>query len=92
MPYGNPHSETDVDPNKKEAFEQLCLAQDLTPSLVICKMIREYLQAHQTGTRGGCGQKRLRVVAGDHVPKKSQRCALGHQLTQSRNVLNYIFV
>lgn len=35
-----------IDPHKKEAFEQLCAAQDLTPSQVIRQMIREYLARH----------------------------------------------
>ncbi len=35
-----------IDPNKKKAFEQLCAAQDLTPSQVVRQMIREYLQRH----------------------------------------------
>lgn len=35
-----------VDPVKKKAFEQLCAAQDLTPSQVIRQLIREYLREH----------------------------------------------
>lgn len=35
-----------IDPRKKKAFEQLCAAQDLTPSQVVRKLIRDYLQAH----------------------------------------------
>ena len=35
-----------VDPAKKEAFEKLCAAQDLTPSQVVRQLIREYLQRH----------------------------------------------
>ncbi|PTQ91317.1 ribbon-helix-helix protein, CopG family [Agitococcus lubricus] len=35
-----------VDPVKKEAFEKLCLAQDLTPSQVVRQLIREYLEKH----------------------------------------------
>ena len=33
-----------IDPAKKEAFEKLCAAQDLTPSQVVRQLIREYLQ------------------------------------------------
>ncbi|HEX2828290.1 MAG TPA: ribbon-helix-helix protein, CopG family [Burkholderiales bacterium] len=33
-----------IDPNKKEAFDALCAAQDLTPSQVVRQLIREYLQ------------------------------------------------
>ena len=35
-----------IDPVKKEAFEKLCAAQDLTPSQVVRQLIREYLQQH----------------------------------------------
>ncbi|MEO6920945.1 MAG: ribbon-helix-helix protein, CopG family [Collimonas sp.] len=35
-----------IDPVKKKAFDELCLAQDLTPSQVIRQMIREYLELH----------------------------------------------
>lgn len=35
-----------IDPAKKKAFEKLCMAQDLTPSQVVRKLIREYLKQH----------------------------------------------
>lgn len=35
-----------IDPVKKRAFEDLCEAQDLTPSQVVRQMIREYLDRH----------------------------------------------
>jgi hypothetical protein len=35
-----------IDPAKKEAFEKLCAAQDLTPSQVVRQLIREYLEQH----------------------------------------------
>lgn len=35
-----------VDPVKKKAFEQLCAAQDLTPSQVVRQLIRDYLERH----------------------------------------------
>ena len=35
-----------VDPYKKKAFEELCAAQDLTPSQVVRQLIRDYLDAH----------------------------------------------
>ncbi|MGE0487123.1 MAG: ribbon-helix-helix protein, CopG family [Gammaproteobacteria bacterium] len=35
-----------VDPAKKKAFEQLCAAQDLTPSQVVRQLIRDYLARH----------------------------------------------
>ena len=35
-----------LDPRKKQAFEQLCASQDLTPSQVVRQLIREYLDRH----------------------------------------------
>jgi hypothetical protein len=35
-----------IDPTKKEAFEQLCASQDVTPSQVVRQLIREYLDRH----------------------------------------------
>ena len=35
-----------IDPNKKEAFEELCNRQDLKPSQVVRQLIREYLEKH----------------------------------------------
>ena len=32
-----------VDPAKKEAFEALCASQDVTPSQVVRRLIRDYL-------------------------------------------------
>jgi hypothetical protein len=35
-----------IDPAKKAAFERLCASQDVTPSQVVRRLIREYLAAH----------------------------------------------
>ncbi|MFC4524352.1 MULTISPECIES: ribbon-helix-helix protein, CopG family [Cupriavidus] len=35
-----------IDPEKKKAFEALCAAQDQTPSQVVRRLIREYLEEH----------------------------------------------
>jgi Ribbon-helix-helix protein len=35
-----------VDPAKKKAFEALCARQDVTPSQVIRRLIRDYLVHH----------------------------------------------
>lgn len=35
-----------IDPVKKKAFEELCTAQDLTPSQVVRQLIRDYLESH----------------------------------------------
>ena len=38
-----------IDPAKKKAFETLCARQDLTPSQVVRRMIRDYLVEHGIG-------------------------------------------
>jgi len=35
-----------LDPRKKALFEEICAAQDLTPSQVVRQMIREYIVEH----------------------------------------------
>ena len=35
-----------IDPVKKKALEELCAAQDLTPSQVVRQLIRDYLENH----------------------------------------------
>lgn len=37
-----------IDPRKKKIFEEICAAQDLTPSQVVRKLIRDYIQTHGT--------------------------------------------
>lgn len=34
-----------IDPGKKQAFEQLCRTQDMTPSQVVRRLIRDYMEA-----------------------------------------------
>jgi Ribbon-helix-helix protein, copG family. len=51
-----------IDPAKKEAFERLCAAQDLTPSQVVRQLIRDYLTQHgvtyvPSGARAGSTAK-----------------------------------
>jgi hypothetical protein len=38
-----------LDPRKKAMFEEICAAQDLTPSQVVRQMIREYIIEHAGG-------------------------------------------
>lgn len=47
-----------IDPVKKKAFEELCAAQDITPSQVVRQLIREYLERHGVsyGTRSTLGK------------------------------------
>lgn len=36
-----------VDPRKKQVFEQLCAREDQTPSQVVRRLIREYIEQRQ---------------------------------------------
>jgi antitoxin component of RelBE/YafQ-DinJ toxin-antitoxin module len=40
-----------IDPRKKKLFEEICAAQDLTPSQVVRKLIRQYVIDHATGRK-----------------------------------------
>jgi predicted transcriptional regulator len=42
-----------IDPAKKKAFEELCSAQDLTPSQVVRQLIRDYLERYDVDYRSG---------------------------------------
>ena len=35
-----------IDPARKDAFEKLCHSQDMTPSQVMRRLIRDYLDEH----------------------------------------------
>lgn len=37
-----------VDPTKKQIFEEICALHDLTPSQVVRRLIREYIQENGT--------------------------------------------
>jgi predicted transcriptional regulator len=36
-----------IDPAKKQAFEELCRIQDMTPSQVVRRLIREYMDQQE---------------------------------------------
>lgn len=38
-----------IDPTKKQLFEEICASQDLTPSQVVRKLIRQYIQDNANG-------------------------------------------
>lgn len=40
-----------VDPSKKAAFEELCHSQDMTPSQVMRRLIRDYMEQHGAEVR-----------------------------------------
>lgn len=46
-----------IDPGKKLALEQLCAEQDVTPSQVVRRLIRDYLAQHGVLVAGGSGHR-----------------------------------
>jgi hypothetical protein len=36
-----------IDPTKKEAFEELCRSQDMTPSQVVRRLIRDWMEEQE---------------------------------------------
>ena len=38
-----------IDPTKKRIFEEICASQDLTPSQVVRRLIRQYVIEHAGG-------------------------------------------
>ena len=46
-----------IDPAKKKAFEGLCARQDVTPSQVVRRLIRDHLAQHSVGYQpSGCAE------------------------------------
>jgi antitoxin component of RelBE/YafQ-DinJ toxin-antitoxin module len=37
-----------IDPAKKQAFETVCRTQDMTPSQVVRRLIREYMEQNES--------------------------------------------
>ena len=54
-----------IDPGKKRAFEALCASQDVTPSQVVRKLIREHLQKHGVQWTPGPGAEAERDLDAD---------------------------
>lgn len=46
-----------IDPEKKLALEQVCAEQDLTPSQVVRRLIRDYVARHGVKTQCGPDQR-----------------------------------
>lgn len=53
-----------VDPAKKRAFEALCARQDVTPSQVVRRLIRDHLARH------GVGDAAQGAEADDGTPRR----------------------
>jgi Ribbon-helix-helix protein len=46
-----------IDPARKEAFEKLCHAQDMTPSQVMRRLIRDFLNENGIKLPSGAAKK-----------------------------------
>jgi hypothetical protein len=57
-----------IDPAKKLAFEELCRKQDLTPSQVVRRMIRDFMDQGEPASAG-----RAAVAAKRKPPRKAAR-------------------
>lgn len=65
-----------IDPAKKAAFERLCASQDVTPSQVVRRLIREYLAAHDVHyVPSGAGEEAARSARGGKAPARKPRGA-----------------
>lgn len=66
-----------IDPAKKAAFDELCAAQDLTPSQVVRQLIREYLEQHgvtyKTKSPVGARVRRYPVHPAPHCSRSGAR-------------------
>jgi len=53
-----------IDPVKKKAFDDLCEAQDITPSQVVRQLIRDYLKMHEVtySTRSKVGSTKKKTA------------------------------
>jgi hypothetical protein len=64
-----------IDPRKKEIFERLCAEEDATPSQVVRRLIRGYIE-HRTGQPWDPAQgasPSAAHVAGKHQREESRR-------------------
>ena len=66
-----------IDPAKKAAFEQLCASQDVTPSQVVRRLIREYLAQHGVTYVPSGAVSPDDVAAGGKAPGKGARRGSG---------------
>jgi antitoxin component of RelBE/YafQ-DinJ toxin-antitoxin module len=47
-----------IDPTTKDAFETTCRQADMTPSQVVRRLIREFMEAHGPAPRGRTAAKK----------------------------------
>jgi hypothetical protein len=60
-----------IDPNKKAAFERLCALQDVTPSQVVRRLIRDYLAHHGVTYQPG-GESVGDATAAEAAPHRTR--------------------
>ncbi len=60
-----------IDPSKKLAFEELCRTQDMTPSQVVRRLIREYMEANEAAPAARRAPARKASAARDKTAASS---------------------
>jgi hypothetical protein len=58
-----------IDPRKKQVFEDLCAQEDVTPSQVVRRMIRDYIEA-KLGHAWSASPERPAVRASSGAPRR----------------------
>lgn len=46
-----------IDPARKAAFEKLCYSQDMTPSQVLRRLVREFMEQHTPAPKPAAARK-----------------------------------
>ncbi|MFA7270414.1 MAG: CopG family transcriptional regulator [Sterolibacterium sp.] len=64
-----------IDPDKKRIFEDICAAQDLTPSQVVRKLIRQYIIDH-------AGNRELPAWLVANTAQRASSLPAGNDLSQ----------
>jgi antitoxin component of RelBE/YafQ-DinJ toxin-antitoxin module len=62
-----------IDPAKKSAFEELCRTQDMTPSQVVRRLIRDFMQQQEPPAAPRRAAARKNASTGKAVPARRAR-------------------
>jgi hypothetical protein len=62
-----------IDPAKKSAFEELCRTQDMTPSQVVRRLIRDFMQQQEPPAAPRRGAARKNASTGKAAPARRAR-------------------
>jgi hypothetical protein len=62
-----------IDPAKKSAFEELCRTQDMTPSQVVRRLIRDFMQQQEPPAAPRRAAARKNASTGKAAPARRAR-------------------